>query len=689
MREQPAVTPVALNATPLRGRRFLLPPVKPALLVLCLFMCGEAAAGQDDTSTVTVSPTHISRPVQEEPTHVEVAVADSQLSPPPLTLAGLLGDVRGVRVEATSAALGSMTIRLHGHPGHQTAMLTDGLPLLPVRFGGLGMGQVAPLDVRHAEVVHGAASALYGPSALGGVVNLVSRLPGDGRELVLNETSQAGTDVVGWYSKRGGERWGLTVTGGVHRQAPQDVDADAWADVVGARRVALRPRLFVNTPRGGSLLLTVGGMSEFREGGTLPDQFLADGQAFATASNANRVDGGLVAVIPTALGDTLTVRASASTQWQRQDLGPASPYSTQHGRHRTTFTEATLAMPRTRATWLLGVGYEQDGFHSPDLTGFDYAYFTPSVFAQTTFALGAKTILTTSGRCDLHSELGLHCSPRIVALVRAPGSWRVRLTGAVGFSAPTPFVDETEGVQFARMVPFGSQTMAACNPSLCAIDSGDVQITAPFSIRVETARYASVDVTGRAGPVAVTATLFGSIVDDPLILWDLNLLDERPHLLNADGPTRTAGAELSASVTRGTVRVELRYLYMRSTMLSPGRGRVEPALTPRHSGALEVRWESQATNTGVALHAEYTGSQAVFDDPYRSVSPPYTTVGMHAVKRLGAAELYVAGENLTDVRQTRYDPLVVRVIDDKGRRTTDVWAPLAGRVISVGMRVGF
>jgi outer membrane receptor for ferrienterochelin and colicins len=56
---------------------------------------------------------------------------------------------------------------------------------------------------------------------------------------------------------------------------------------------------------------------------------------------------------------------------------------------------------------------------------------------------------------------------------------------------------------------------------------------------------------------------------------------------------------------------------------------------------------------------------------------------------LGRWRLFVNGENLTDVRQTRWQPLVRRQRAPDGRWTVDAWAPLEGRTINGGIRVGF
>jgi outer membrane receptor for ferrienterochelin and colicins len=57
--------------------------------------------------------------------------------------------------------------------------------------------------------------------------------------------------------------------------------------------------------------------------------------------------------------------------------------------------------------------------------------------------------------------------------------------------------------------------------------------------------------------------------------------------------------------------------------------------------------------------------------------------------RIRAAILYVNTENLSDVRQTRHDPLLRQRPLRDGRWSTDVWAPLEGRTINGGLRFRF
>jgi len=64
-------------------------------------------------------------------------------------------------------------------------------------------------------------------------------------------------------------------------------------------------------------------------------------------------------------------------------------------------------------------------------------------------------------------------------------------------------------------------------------------------------------------------------------------------------------------------------------------------------------------------------------------------VGALAERQFGRLRLFVNGENLSGVRQTRYDPLVRSTQGGDGRWTVDAWAPLEGRNVNGGIRVQF
>ena len=79
----------------------------------------------------------------------------------------------------------------------------------------MGLLQIPPMDLGQVEVIKGVASALYGAGAMGGVIDLISRRPGDEPEVevLLNASTRGGRDGVLWYSTPLTPSWGLTMLG--------------------------------------------------------------------------------------------------------------------------------------------------------------------------------------------------------------------------------------------------------------------------------------------------------------------------------------------------------------------------------------------------------------------------------------------------------------------------------------------
>ena len=144
----------------------------------------------------------------------------------------MLNETSGLRVQTTSPSLGGADVRVQGLRGRYTQILADGLPLFGAQTGGLGLLQIPPMDLGGVEVIKGVASALYGGAALGGVINLISRRADDAavRELLVNQTTLGGTDLVGFAGAPLGtdSAWSWTVLAGAHRQSRSDRDDDGW-----------------------------------------------------------------------------------------------------------------------------------------------------------------------------------------------------------------------------------------------------------------------------------------------------------------------------------------------------------------------------------------------------------------------------------------------------------------------------
>lgn len=614
---------------------------------------------------IVVLSTRSERRIEDEPLRVEVIEreeVEEKLLMTPGDIAMLLNETAGLRVQPTAPALGGAAVRIQGLGGRYTQILTDGLPLAGGQTGALGPLQIPPMDLGQVEVIKGGASALYGPSALGGVVNLISRRPAEEaeHEVLLNGTTLKGGDAILWSSGPMTDRWGYTLLAGGHRQPLSDVDGDGWADLPGYRRALVRPRLHFDDGAGGRLLVTVGGMAENREGGTLDGRTTPAGSAYRESLATRKLDAGLVG--RKLLGDArlLTVRASALRQAHDHGFDGVREEDV----HRTWFGEAALAGTSGEHHWVLGAALQRDEYDAEDVQGFDFRYTVPGIFAQNEYAPRRWLVISASARLDRHSVYGTFFSPRVSALLRSESGWTARASGGTGYFAPTPWTDETEAVGLGRVTGFGG-------------------------LEAERARTGSLDVGRAMGPLELNVTLFGSTVRDPLQVRTSAADPGFLKLLNGGEDLRSGGVELLARYHVEGIHVVATHVYTRSTEPDPsGGGRREVKLTPRHTSSLVAALEQEGrSRVGVELY--YTGRQALEDDPYRTVSKPYVILGFLVERRFGRARLFLNAENVLDTRQTRWQRLVRPVPTATGVQVTDAWAPLDGRTFNAGVRWAF
>ena len=638
-------------------------------------MVVELRAGADTTVTVslvalpielsgvTVSATRSGKRIEDEPLRVELLEqeeVEEKLLMTPGDITMMLNESSGLRVQTTSPSVGGAAVRVQGLRGRYTQILADGLPLYGGQTGGLGLLQIPPMDLAGVEIIKGVASALYGGSALGGVINLISRRPEQHtvRELLLNQTTLGGTDAVGFASARLSDRWGYTLLAGGHRQSQADHDADGWIDLPGYERIVVRPRAFWSSPAGHSVMATIGTTVEQRRGGTVDGATVPDGSPFPEKLRTNRYDAGVVGGFLLGPAAILTVRVAAAAQRHAHTFGTVR----ERDRHLTWLGETSVTAGRGMSLWVLGAALQQERYAASDVTGFDYVFTTPGLFAQNTLTLSRSLSITGSARVDRHSEYGMQVAPRLSALLRLGPAWTARASAGAGYFAPSPFTEETEIIGLTPLVPL-------------------------TGISEERARSGSIDLGGEVGPVEINLTAFASEIGDVIGVRASPGDANRVELVNVTGPTRTRGGEVLLRWNPEPLHVTGSYTYVRSTEQDPETGiRRDSPLTPRHQAGIVTMFEREGL-TRAGLEIYFTGRQSLDDNPYRTVSKPYVHVGVLAERRFGRARAFVNAENLLGYRQTRDDPLVLPSRGRGGRWTTDVWGPLDGRVANVGLRL--
>ena len=611
----------------------------------------------EETVTVVAS-TRTDKRLEDQPMRVEVLAREEieeKMLMTPGDIVMMLNEMGGMRVQATSPSLGAASVRIQGMRGRYTRVLSDGLPLFG-DVGGLGLLQIPPMDLGQVEVIKGVASALYGAGAMGGVINLLSRRPAamPAQEFLLNRSTRGATDAVTFLSTPFAHGWSASLLGGGHWQETTDVNGDAWADLPGYTRAVMRPRLFWDGGNGRTLFATTGFTYEDRNGGTPEGEVLAaTGQPYVEALETRRYDAGVVGQFLLKTRYVVTARVAVARQSHDHQFGEVL----ERDRHDTAFGEVAVRGTAGRQTWVAGLAIERDAYAARDVPQFDYTFTVPGAFVQYDVNVTSSLSLSSSGRLDVHSEYGTFFNPRVSALARA-GHWTSRLSVGTGFFGPTPITEETEAAGLTRL-------------------------TIQKPVEAERGLSASFDLSRTDGRLSYTATLFTSRIADPIHV------ERSPSyvLRSLPDPTTNVGLELLGTLRREPFSVTTTYTYVRAREMVNAIEEDVP-LTPRHSAGIVGMWEKEDVGR-VGIEWYYTGRQSLDENPYRTESEPYMILGLLAERQLGRVRLFINGENLTGVRQTRWDPLLRSTQAADGRWTVDAWAPLEGRNINGGLRIRF
>jgi outer membrane cobalamin receptor len=109
-----------------------------------------------------------------QPQRVTVLQASEIQRSGAVNLAQLLKHQPGLAVREYGAVGSVSTLTMRGALGEGILVLRDGVKLNSPERGGVDLSAVSLLGVKQVEILHGAASGLYGSEAVGGVINLVS-----------------------------------------------------------------------------------------------------------------------------------------------------------------------------------------------------------------------------------------------------------------------------------------------------------------------------------------------------------------------------------------------------------------------------------------------------------------------------------------------------------------------------------
>ena len=179
----------------------------------------------------------------------------------------------GLRIENTCGNCGAPQLRINGLEGQYSQILLDSRPIFSSLAGVYGLDLMPVAMVERVEVIRGGGSALFGSSAIGGVVNIITKEPLR-NTLSLSNTSnimEDGTPDIN--TSLGGAfvsddyRLGAYIFGQVKSRGGYDRNDDGFTDITKLRSETAGFRAYYKTSAHSRLTAEYHHIHEFRRGG--------------------------------------------------------------------------------------------------------------------------------------------------------------------------------------------------------------------------------------------------------------------------------------------------------------------------------------------------------------------------------------------------------------------------------------
>jgi outer membrane receptor for ferrienterochelin and colicins len=371
----------------------------------------------------------------------------------------------GLRVETDCQTCNYTQLRMNGLGGGYSQILINGRPVFSPLTGLYGMEQIPANMVEQIEVVRGGGSALYGSSAIGGTVNIITKIPRENSYDLSYTSSLINGDA--WDNIFSGNINMLTRKNNagaavyVNRRMRQayDHNGDNFSELPQLANNSFGANLFFKPRYNQKLELSFSSLSEYRYGGEMVNE--AAHLALQSEERTHNVlMGGLDYQINFNDENSSFIAYLAGQKTDRDHYTGIFPYdSAEIAEHLIDppygYTDNSTIQAGTQLNHRLtdflggtniltgGVEYVYD-YVSDTIRAYQYSLNQTTgnlgFFAQSDWEIRKGITLLAGLRADKHNLVDrIILSPRVSLLYKLKTFTQFRLTWGTGFRAPQAF----------------------------------------------------------------------------------------------------------------------------------------------------------------------------------------------------------------------------------------------------------
>ena len=361
--------------------------------------------------------------------------------------------INGIRPQINCSVCNTGDIHINGLEGPYTFVLIDGMPIVSSLASVYGLNGIPNGMVEKVEIIKGPAGTLYGSQAVGGLINVITKLPeysprffGD----VYGTSWKEFNADLGFTARLGENTNSLTGINGFIYDNPIDNNNDNFTDVTQQKRFSVFQKFSwqPNTEKSGSLALRY--LYEDRWGGELnwTPAYRGGDEIYGESIYTNRFE----LIGKQTLSNQIEVQYSYTQHKQNSVYGDTFFQADEN----IGFLQGIWRKDQGKNSWLVGIStrynwYDDNTPATENERGTNpNRYWLPGVFVENEIDLSAQHKLLLGMRLDHHPEHAFISSPRAGYKINFDAQTLFRVNFGTGFRVVNIFTEDHAALTGAR-----------------------------------------------------------------------------------------------------------------------------------------------------------------------------------------------------------------------------------------------
>ncbi|WP_178986283.1 TonB-dependent receptor [Winogradskyella helgolandensis] len=585
----------------------------------------------------------------ESPVPVEVYTPTFLKKNPTPNIFEALQNVNGVRPQLNCSVCNTGDIHINGLEGPYTLVLIDGMPIVSGLSTVYGLSGIPNSLIEQIEVVKGPASSLYGSEAVGGLINVITKLPENSPRFFADAfvTGWGETNLdLGFKAKVGEKANVLVGTNYFKYDNPIDNNNDNFTDVTLQDRISIFQKWDFKRTNNRKLSLAGRYFYEDRWGGEMQwnSSYRGGDEIYGESIYTSRFE--ILGDYQLPMTEKVNLQFSYSDHDQNSVYGN-TPYLAQQ---RIGFGQLIWDKTINKHDLLFGTALRYNYYNDNTTATITADEVTiPSLFIQDEIDFTKKQSLLLGLRYDYDSRHGSILTPRLAYRYKPTDTDIIRLNAGTGFRVVNLFTEEHAALTGARDVIIKSELQPE--------ESYNVNLNYLKKLYLNNGMYFTFD-------TSVWYTYFtNAIIPD---------YDTNPNQIiydNLDGYSESKGLSFNIDAVFGSgISASVGATFQDVAQTENGE-RTKQILTEEYSGVWSLSYKNYATN----LTFDYTGNlygpmrlPLLGDlDPREEYSPSWSVQNIQATyDGFNNLEIYGGIKNLLNWTPNKGNPFIIARADD-------------------------